>query len=489
MLDSPRSIPDGATLEFALCIVGAGAAGITLAREFANSDLKVCLLEAGGLEPSGISDDHPYAGESIGIPYSLLATRLRYFGGTTNHWGGWCRPLEEIDFRRRSFICHSGWPIRRSDLDRYYLKAQQVCEIEPPGFALDQLPVSGLTSEGFFHDFDQDFVTKTFRFSPPTRFGLRYRSQLQNSRSVTCLLDSTTVEIRMSQRRISAVHVQAQGKSFRVRAGAYILALGAIENARLLLHSNGQLKRGIGNDHDLVGRFFADHIGKEVGLIWTWSKAPYIHFRKGEAEVFPHLSFRDDFLTKNGLVNFGIVFSGIQAESLLSRDYLWDKKLFDGPGAGARKGLFRAIARLETVPNPDSRVRLSNERDANGMRRVRLDWRLDGLEFKCLGKIAEVLGQKVGAAGLGRFKQTYFDSPEIRQGNFTIQAHHLGTTRMSESPEEGVVDPTCRVHSVDNLFVAGSSVFPTFGFANPTLTIVALALRLADHLKSLPWIR
>ena len=328
MFDSPHSIPDGTTLEFDLCIVGAGAAGITLAREFANGNLKICLLEAGRFEPPHISDDHPYAGESIGIPYSLLATRLRYFGGTTNHWGGWCRPLDKMDFRHRPFVRHSGWPIRRSDLDAYYLKAQEVCEIEPRGFTLDRLPVPGVTSEGFFHNFDTDFTTKIFRFSPPTKFGLRYRKQLEHSRSVTAIFHSNAVEIEISQGRISGMSVRAQGKSFRIRAGAYVLAQGVIENARLLLHSNRHQKRGIGNEHDLVGRFFADHIGKQVGLIWTWSTVPYVRFREGDLDMVPHLSFRDDFLRKNGLVNFGIVFSWIPDESMLSRDYFWDERGF-----------------------------------------------------------------------------------------------------------------------------------------------------------------
>jgi choline dehydrogenase-like flavoprotein len=142
VLESPSLVEAGATLAFDVCIAGAGAAGITLALELEASGRRVCLLEAGGLEPPPLDSDHPYAGESVGQPYDLLLTRLRYFGGTTNHWGGWCRPLDEIDFQKRPGVPLSGWPIKRSDLDLYYRRAARICEIEPD-FDYDRLPVSG----------------------------------------------------------------------------------------------------------------------------------------------------------------------------------------------------------------------------------------------------------------------------------------------------------------------------------------------------------
>lgn len=484
MFDFPSSLNHGEIVECDVCVAGAGAAGITLALELEGSGLDICLLEAGGWEPPSVDDAHPYAGESIGEPYNLLVTRLRYFGGTTNHWGGWCMPLDPIDFRARTFVPLSGWPFGRSALEPYYARAARICEIDPPEFDLEKLPGGDRTAKDLLGKYDPDFTVKLLRYSPPTQFGRRYRAQIESSKRVRCFLNSTVVEIEevSGSGSVSKIRVRAGEKQFFVKARAYVIALGAIENARLLLCSD-RIGRGPGNDSDFVGRCFADHVSsKRIGDALLPSRSPYFRLHDlGELTVMLHLSFRDEILEAHELVNFGIVLTRIWTpERILAAGYFNDPRLYP-EWRDQEPGKFSVAVRLEATPNRDSRITLLPARDANGMRRIRLDWKINSLELEAIERIAGLFGRKLGQSGIGRLRPIHALRPG--EGGHQYQSHQMGTTRMSTDPRSGVTDPDCRVHSIDNLYISGSSVFPTFGFANPTLTIVALAIRLADHLK------
>ncbi|HSR69578.1 MAG TPA: GMC family oxidoreductase [Acidobacteriota bacterium] len=483
MIDTPQSIQEGQLLEFDLCIAGAGAAGISMALQLEGSGLKIALLEGGGLNPPPFSDQHPFHGRNVGREYSLIGTRLRYFGGTTNHWGGWCRPLDPIDFERRSHSDLSGWPLTRQDLDPAYREACRLCEIDPPLFDLQDLGETGRPETEFFHHYDQDLAAKNFRFSPPTRFGQRYRPDIEKAADVTCFIDSTLVEIERNGKRVERLRLRSQEKEFFVKATTVVLALGGIENARLLLASDSRDPQGLGNESGFVGRCFADHLGRTLGQVLTSWKAPYVMYRHDGLQLLPHLSLSPQILRSQGLVNFGVAFLSSRGEQFLSSDYLHDQTLFADWKGSSKMGFYHMVARFEPTPNPDSRVTLIEERDQYGLRRVQLDWKLNEAEFESLDRISEILARRIGAAGVGRMRRAFLNPKGARQASMTYQAHQLGTTRMSEDPTRGVVDANCRVHSLENLYLAGSSVFPTFGFANPTLTIVALAVRLAEHLR------
>jgi choline dehydrogenase-like flavoprotein len=156
------------------------------------------------------------------------------------------------------------------------------------------------------------------------------------------------------------------------------------------------------------------------------------------------------------------------------------------PAAGSRG--FQMFTRLEQAPNPESRVTLETERDALGVPRATLHWELSPLEKRSLRKMYELIGQEVGRAGVGRVRLMDFLTDQNDQSwpSFTGGGwHHMGTTRMSEDPKRGVVDADCKVHGISNLYIAGSSCFTTAGAPNPTLTLVALSLRLSDYLKGL----
>ena len=261
MFIDANTLDSGAVIQADICIIGAGAAGISLAREFIGSSLRVCILESGGFE---YDDDTQtlFEGENIGFPYyDLKSLRLRFFGGTTNHWAGACRPLDAIDFEKRDWVPHSGWPFSKTELDPYYEKAHVLCELGPydydPGtWESDESPRLPIN--------DERVNTAMFQISPPTRFGSVYRAELKNAQNITTYLNANVIDIETSQQgdRVQRVAVTThdQSVSFTVNAKQIVLATGAIENARVLLACNKQVAAGLGNQHDLVGRYFMEHL-------------------------------------------------------------------------------------------------------------------------------------------------------------------------------------------------------------------------------------
>ncbi len=256
-----RELDDGSILEGDICIIGAGAAGISMALEWIDTPHKVLLLEAGGFEYDAQSQDL-YRGDNVGEPYfPLNAARLRYFGGTTGHWAGFCAPLDPIDFQNRTWVPHSSWPISREDLDPYYARAQPLIELGPYEYGADywesQDPAVRRLPLG------DTFWTKMWQFSPPTRFGKTYRDTIVNSSNVHLYTHATVCELAANENVTALQELRVRtldGKKHRARARNYVMACGAIQNARLLLVSNQQASGGIGNDNDQVGRHFMEHI-------------------------------------------------------------------------------------------------------------------------------------------------------------------------------------------------------------------------------------
>jgi FAD dependent oxidoreductase len=267
VLIDAHKVPEGRTVETEVCIVGAGAAGITLALEFVNQPFRVCLLESGSLEFDQATQSL-YDGEIAGLPYtSLKAARARYFGGTTNHWNGWCRPLDEIDFQTREWIPHSGWPFGRAHLEPYYKRAQKICQLGPFNYDAEawqtqdapSLPLAG-----------GRVITTVFQFSPPTRFGQLYRDEIVHARNISTYLRANVLEIEATKtgKTVTRLRVAClQGNKFWISAKFFILATGGIENARLLLASNKVYAAGLGNQNGIVGRFFMDHVNLDSGAI------------------------------------------------------------------------------------------------------------------------------------------------------------------------------------------------------------------------------
>jgi choline dehydrogenase-like flavoprotein len=508
----------GKSLQADICVVGGGPAGISIAREFANTGHTVILLESGGLQFDRATQDL-YQGTNVRGDFSLTTSRFRMLGGTTYVWGGWSTTLDEGDFRRRDWVPYSGWPITKADLVPFYRRAQPLCELGRYRYTVAEWPTLAQKALALNPDLLEH---RLWQLSPPTLFGEKYLDELRKAANIRLILNATATEIVTAENARSVTEVRVaslDGRRTRVRARAYVLACGGIETPRLMLASNRVEPSGLGNGNDLVGRFFMDHPHPDAGGVLLTGGLepfkPYFQNAVGKERVVLGIGPSESAQRRLGILNSSIAVHGpIRFEptdawdSLMKLSRAFDERSWP-PNAGslllnilrdldgviregylsARDGPVRGYtftARTEATPNPDNRVTLDRERDALGMNRVRLDWKPAALDRVTTARTMELLAREFGRLGVGRVRinELLLEKDQRWSENLSWFGHHMGTTRMSSDAKSGVVDANCRVHGVDNLFIASSSVFPTSGFANPTLTILALALRLADHLKA-----
>jgi choline dehydrogenase-like flavoprotein len=502
-----RLLDNDSLIEGDLCIVGAGAAGITMALEWLNTPRKVILLEGGGFEYDDKVQEL-YRGKTTGQPYyPLKSTRLHYFGGTTGHWGGFCSILDPIDFVKRDWVNESGWPMAQPDIVPFYKRAHEYLDLGHYDY-----------TAAYWQEQNPDFVplplneqivwNKIWRFSPPTHFGAKYRDTVVNAPNIALYTYANLVDIRATD-NVSAIREvivrNHAGKTHRVRARYFVLACCAIQNARILLAANRQAARGLGNDRDLVGRYFMEHIEVKSAELWlNHPNALNFYLLNSRARVELAISARkqEECRILNGTASLQPLATARKLKPVIEtwsnddpRESQQVMRADQDRAVGSRISrmlrsnrhrAFELATRMEQAPNPESRVSLDTEKDELGVPRAMLHWALAPLDKRSIRKLYELIGQEMGAAGIGRVQVMEYlrDEHDDSWPPFTGGAwHHMGTTRMSEDPAKGVVDPDCRVFGIENLFIAGSSCFPTSGAVNPTLTLVALALRLADHLK------
>ncbi len=490
-----------------ICIVGAGAAGITLALALADSGLDVRVIESGGLEPDDATQAL-YDGESAGMENaSPIGCRVRYFGGTTSRWQGWCAPLRDIDFTERSWVAHSGWPISKSDLDPYYARAWPLCEVTPEGEPETRaaLPTfdPAKVDIGFWH------------CSPPTRFGNTYRERLEHAEHVSVMLNCNAIAIETDSHAASVRQLRVaalNGKTGTVAAQAFVLACGGMENTRLLLQTDEIDSAGLGNRSGTLGRFFTQHIevvGAQVQATDSMQLKKAFEQHQSDA-VRAHLATSSQVQQSQHLLNTGFSFGSPQQYSAaywalrsMWRDIAsgqWPDEFGEKVHSVATdidsvvEDVFVTRRRAppylnlgvygEQTPNPDSRIGLATATDPFGKRRIRVDWRLSAADRQSIRQSTQIVAEELGRMRIGRVKLADWLSTDDAPWPQPIWGgcHHMGTTRMSHDAKTGVVNADCRLHDVDNLYIAGSSVFPTGGYVPPTLTLIALALRLSDHL-------
>jgi choline dehydrogenase-like flavoprotein len=544
-----NDLPDDRPLLADVCIVGAGAAGISMALQFIGSGIDVLLLESGAAEEEPDTQAlyvGTVADERLHSPPHRY--RQRRFGGTTTIWGGRCMPFDPIDFEVRDYVPHSGWPLAREALLPYYPPANRLCEAGEFSYTAAESFRDG--GRPMIQGFESAYFSSDTleRFSCPTDFGARYGHRLRAAPNITVVLHAnvTAIRLRADGERVAALDVRSMnGKRLQARAAHFVLAVGGLEVARLLLASRDVQTDGVGNRHDVVGRYYMCHLAGSIGALKIL-KPPgsiYHSYEISDEGIYcrRRLALRAEVQRTQRLGNFvarlhhpritdpahrssmlsllylakpfipyeygkrlhgeqhtslgtwlrhlGNVVTGPFEAAAFAWHMLRDRKLaarkFPTIIVTSKANLYSIDFHAEQQPDAASRVMLESATDALGMPRLRVDWHYTARDVDTVTRAIALLAQELDRNGVGRldYEPESVEAEMTRYGAYG--GHHIGTARMGSDPRSSVVDADCRVHGVGNLYIAGSATFPTSSQANPTLTLVALSLRLAATLRCL----
>ena len=490
---------DGAVLEADLCVVGAGPAGLALAGAFAGGSTDVLVLESGGLGSEPAPQQLNEA-RTVGDRYAgLRVTRHRQVGGTANLWntpvageaGAKYVSLDPVDVDGLSELSWSGWPLPWPELDRWYAEARRLCGLH----ALDGDGAFRVGGDRRPLDLGAArLATSIYELGSSRVFTTDLPERLRRAANVRLCHDATLCRLlpdRGGERVGEALVAGPGGARLRVRASAFVLAAGAVENARILLVSDREGRsRWLGANADWVGRCFMEH-PRDYALVLVprprlFAEAGFydLHVDPVGAHVAGRIALAEELRRRERLPNLSVTLVPRLRRRLprLGHRYPrseanWSDVYMSAVAPSpARHDAFTLLLNLEQPPHRENRIVLSARRDRLGVPAAELHWRWYEEDQRGLQRARQAVAHEFERAGLGRV--------EVKGSSPDPNAHHHGgTTRMSVDPGSGAVDPDGRVHGVENVYACGASVFPTAGFANPTLTIVALALRLAAHLQ------
>jgi choline dehydrogenase-like flavoprotein len=514
-----------------LCIVGSGPAGATIAKEFAGSRVQVLVVEAGGFEETR-ADKGLFDVENVGAIRIHDQLRNRVIGGSSYSWAGRCASFDDIDFETRAWLPYSGWPLSNADLHPFLERSRKHLGLGPNiyddhlwkelGIPAPSPKIDPALLKLQFWQYSRDKRNS----GGPTRFA-RAIAEISTP-NVRLLMHANTTQINTSEAgmRVKSLEVRTRcGRCAEIRANVVVLACGGLENARLLLASKRVNPSGVGNSHDLVGRFLMDHPGCTLGTFDVRRSAPiqsrlgsyFLDYEGGRQVYASGLMLSPEIQRNEQLLNCAAFLHPTFDESYESWKALKrlvrpaperhrigkarDLSVVIGNLPSLLRKVYRRVVRqqppnpytdetslyclVEQTPDASSRVTLAQQTDALGMPLLRIDWRIGELERRSVIRLNELIELELRRVGLPEHSRNdhLFRGVDWRS-QFIDRAHPSGTTRMSDSPKQGVVNRNCMVHEVAGLYIAGSSVFPTAGHANPTLMIVALAIRLADWLKN-----
>lgn len=459
-----------------VCIIGSGAAGVSIAVTLARQGHRILMCEGGDEVFSERSQDS-YRGEVVGDAYiPLEASRLRQLGGSTNHWGGVCRPLDPYDFTAKPAAPETAWPISHTELTPYFSAAADLLDLDP--IPADEPIESSALSRIYFS------------LGGPVRVQQKYADTLSESDNLLCCLNANLVALETTDGRVvSATFANYQSEQHQVRARYFILACGGIDNARLLLWCNQQADGQLIPQAETLGHYWMEHPHATVGQALIFE--PEALGLDEAYNVF--LSPNEQALVSREILNCGLRLHRMNPEATQT---LIDELSLQAPSLGQRirewkiqgRVLHGAMLRAawEQEPRFDNRVELTDELDALGIPRSRLVWQQSALDRHTIRESLLLLGEYLLDADIGRVQLADWLAAlpvTLPTDGELAGRHHMGGTRMSHSPEQGIVNADCRLFAQDNMYVAGSSVFASAGHANPTLTLVQLALRLCDHLN------
>jgi choline dehydrogenase-like flavoprotein len=530
---------------FPVCIIGAGAAGISLAVKLSRLGQRVLLIEGGGWnETPDILD--AYVGKATSPHPQTTEFRYQRFGGTTHLWGGRCVPFDSHDFEKRDHVPESGWPAGAEDIAGYYPEALDFCDAGNNDFAISAF---GPKTKPIFSEITHltpDLNEYIERYSLPTDFGKKFRQELTSAKHVQVLLQTRCISLNCLPEepgKIASVTLHDGNQPVTVKVNQVVLAGGCIDVTRLMLASRQKNSAWSYMDASL-GKYYACHYDLIFGALRFTGEKPVFDFQKTVEGIYARrkLQFSAEFQSQHGLLNSafrlhfpaysdpshgsGILSTIYLAKSILKPEYqtilnhgvtqpiqrnllkhvknvIMDigsvskfayqwlfkiklaKRKIPYTLIANRNGTYPIEFNSEQVPDINNRLELVDEVDRLGMPRVSVHWKMTEQDIASGIKSFHLLQDL--------FKKTQgcrleFDEKELEYcmtNALPVGGHHIGTTRMGSTMENSVVDVNCKVHSVNNLYIASSSVFTTNSHANPTLTIVAISLRLADHLQGL----
>jgi choline dehydrogenase-like flavoprotein len=538
MFKNASELPTGESVEAEVCIVGAGPAGLTVASELEGFGCKVVMLESGGFQRRR-KLRQLNEGETAGDGYhDPRWGRERRLGGSANRWlielangkmGARFAPLDRIDFEKRDWMPGSGWPINRADLDPFYRRAGAYCGVDLDKY--DRLAWPETAGDAIETGL---LETGIYQFGRQERWTKGLTELVGKSSSIDAILGASVVEIEMNETGELVIGVKAvddAGRSIAVRAKQFVLAVGCIETSRLLLNSRSVHTNGLGNGNDVVGRYFMDHPQSYLNVfrpsnpnVFNTFGAYDIHL-KGETAVMAklvlsqetlarehvpnscHLLFprRDHFLSpafqsffslaldfkrrarpKNVGQHFINIAKGIRDLIPIAGWFVQGTAHYPHLSKGGWSNLsqkndlfesFEIWSLYEQTPDPANRITLIDRRDYIGTPLVKIDWRFTERDRQGVRRVRELIAQDIESTGLGKVAW----SPDLY--SIPSSVHPTGGARMGTDRRTSVVSPDLNVHGVPNLFIAGSATLPTGGYVNPTLTVLALACRIADRVK------
>ena len=521
-----KNFNDLALPDTQICIIGGGVAGIVLANELSKkTDKKIVILESGS-ETFDMDTQKLYQAESFPTNFpDPMYSRLRFLGGTSNHWQNNTSPLSPVDFEKRSGVKNSGWPISYEHIEPYYNKAALYCGTGNDGYEEkyweNKLSVQDLVKKS------NKIQTKVAKMStPPVRFFNQFREELNQADNLTIYSNATVTDIEFdaSEQKIKKVYMNSSpNKKHSINADVFIMCLGGIENARVLLTFNNKYSNQLGNQGDSVGRYFMDHPVVRAAHIHAKTEKNYNFYTRGaesnsdriikgyfqlseqiikyhklsniRVPLIPenYYTLSDGISSYHSIANalsdfsvpdnfFEHVYNVFSDFDLVTEAIL--RKKFDTEFVDRAKefGGFETQIMIEQTPERRNRIRLSDSKDAYGMNKIHIDWSISQKDKDNLWKALEVLAIEMGVLDIGRVRLLKEREDQIWSNLLGFGNHHMGTTRMSDSPKTGVVDSNQKVFGCENLFIGGSSVFSTGGHVPPTLTIVAMTIRLSEHL-------
>ncbi len=523
MIIDGKLLKEPQALSCDLCILGLGVAGTVLANELHRHYDRIIVIESGSEEYDESTQRLYEPAEKPTSFFNPKYSRLRMMGGSSNHWENNTSPFDPIDFEKRPWIEHSGWPISFQDVEPYYKKAAVYCGTGDDGYDAthwsQQLQASTMTGES------KKLATGIAKRSlPPVRFFKQHGHEIETSQSVHIYKNSNLVDLDFdaNTETVDRIYFESTpGLRHSVSAKKFVLCLGGIENARMLLYFNQAHDNKLGNTHDQLGRYFMDHPVVEAAHFFPKDMSQFQLYRDntvGSKTVTGYLKLSDqlirhkalnnlrlplipqtNYYLSDGVSSFNILKNAARSGEMPNRfgtHILNMLKDIDLVAEGiSRKSLkksfvddakkieaFMIYMMVEQTPHPNNRIKLSDIRDPFNIPRVLIDWQLMDEDKEQVWRTLDEFAQAIGELDIGRVKILRERADRIWGEHLGFGHHHMGTTRMATSAKKGVVDANSRLFGTQNVYVGGSSVFPTGGHVPPTLTITAMSIRLAEHL-------